>query len=232
MLIPFKQLILEGYTYGDILQIVEENSRNFLGASNIIEERSANYTSDSMKQAFNNTGNKTERIAGGLPYVGPVAGAVAGYRVSNAAGGDHPITGIAIGREGVMGAASNNVNNINVKDVYTKRNLVTKGIMGAIAGGLAGGLAGTNNDILNDTFGSPSGSEFRDALEIPNDEERRAAIQNLHQDSYKAHLASAAAGAGMGAIGGATAYATLSPGIRYGLGKLVGRRYGDRSRNS
>ena len=128
------------------MTILEENARyNLVNKGVILENFNVHprtrLNANQTKEVFNNTGNKTELVSNFLPMpVGSVIDSVAGYRVGDKVG--HPVAGIIVGRDGAMGAASNNINGISVGDVYTPKNMAIKAAPGAISGAVVGGMLG------------------------------------------------------------------------------------------
>ena len=110
MILNIKKMILEGHTYENVvLTVLEEAGRR--------------------AEIFNNTGNTMERVSGvtnTIPLVGTVAAIptkmISGYQTGKALG--HPVVGTLIGRDAALGATSNYDKNVNIKDVYTKKNSV------------------------------------------------------------------------------------------------------------
>lgn len=100
------------------------------------------YTADQIKQSFEDTGHTMSRYLGSIPLLGSPANMNAATRVDLNAGQGHPSVAKFFGREGVVGAASNNVDGITIKDVYTPKNIKTRFIQGAIVPSIVGGSIG------------------------------------------------------------------------------------------
>ena len=126
-----------------------------MSLSRLIEEAHAKHmqtaSAEDVKRKWDNTGNIAERIGGAINFFIPGGGqgakVIGGYQAGLATG--HPVVGAFIGREAALGAASNHVDGINVKDVYTKNNMINKA---AVLAGILGG-AGTISSSLT---GSPT----------------------------------------------------------------------------
>ena len=121
MIIQIKRIIQEGYSYGDLLE---------------------NLNANQVRETFNNRGNVAERVGAALNTVpitnivtSPISRGVAGYQVGKDVG--HPVVGVLGGRDAAIGAASNNISGLSVKDVYTPKNILNKALIGA---GAIGGL--------------------------------------------------------------------------------------------
>ena len=134
MILNIKKMILEGHTYENVvLTVLEEAGRR--------------------AEIFNNTGNTMERVSWGLNSVpfdaGPIAAIptkmVSGYQTGKALG--HPVVGTLIGRDAALGATSNYDKNVNIKDVYTKKNLFNKALGAA---GAIGSMYAANELLVPD----------------------------------------------------------------------------------
>jgi len=71
---------------------------------------------------------------------GTIGNMVNGYLAGRKNG--HPIAGALLGREGAVGAMSKHDKDVSIGDVYTKKNMFSRGLNGAIVGGLTGAAAG------------------------------------------------------------------------------------------
>jgi len=124
--------------------------------SRLIEEAHAKHTqtpsAEYVKYMWDNTGNVAERVGSLIGSLAPGAGigarAVGGYQAGLATG--HPVVGAIFGREAALGAASNHIKDINVKDVYTKNNMINKAFF-------FGGTIGAAKHISMKETGSPTG---------------------------------------------------------------------------
>ena len=173
MLIQIKRIIQEGYSYGDLLE---------------------NLNANQVRETFNNRGNVAERVGAALNTVpfastitSPISNMVAGYQVGKDVG--HPVVGVLGGREAPIGAASNNVSGLSIKDVYTPKNILNKALIGA---GTIGGL------YAADELLAPEDHTFMGDSAL-GDSQRLSA----------------------GLIGATVA---TMPAVRYGFGKVFGRR--------
>ena len=64
----------------------------------------------------------------------------AGYKAGSEMG--HPIAGTFLGQEGAAGARSGWDPSVGIGDVYTKGNMLKRGLQGTALGGILGGLTG------------------------------------------------------------------------------------------
>jgi len=113
---------------------------------NLIEEAYLLHENEKKRsevvEKWDNTGNNAMRASSSLefiPHVGGFFGKLArlygGYQAGNAMG--HPVVGKLFGREAALGAASNHVNGIKLSDVYSKNNMINRGLVGL---GMVGGI--------------------------------------------------------------------------------------------
>ena len=64
----------------------------------------------------------------------------AGYKAGSEMG--HPVVGTLLGQEGAAGARSGWDPSVGIGDVYTKGNMLKRGLQGTALGGILGGLTG------------------------------------------------------------------------------------------
>lgn len=170
-----------------------------------------------VRQIFNNHGNNAERIAAPLaaiPIIGGLAAngaqSVGGYQVGSKIG--HPVAGIFLGRDGAVGAASKNVKGLSIKDVYTPKNILNKSLIAA--GAIGGMYAG---DELGDAI---TRSAYDNALP-----EAQNQITDLKDYDHKFMGNDALGDIQKIAVGSSLLIPTATPALRYGAGKLFGKKY-------
>jgi len=110
---------------------------------NAIIAQSNPYIKLTPQYIWDNTGNNMVRLGelmNVIPIIGTYIGRIpktyAGYKTGEKLG--HPTIGALFGREAVLGAASKHDPSISLKNVYTKNNLINRGIgSAATLGGAA-----------------------------------------------------------------------------------------------
>lgn len=195
MIIQIKRIIQEGYSYGDLLE---------------------NLNANQVRETFNNRGNVAERVGAALNTVpitnivtAPVSNMVAGYQVGKDVG--HPVVGAIGGREAAIGAASKNVSGLSIKDVYTPKNMLNKALIGA--GAIGGLYAGDElTDAMSRSIYNDVSPEVQKDFEYLKDYDHKFMGDDGLGKMQKF---------GAGIIGAGVA---ATPAVRYGFGKVFGRR--------
>lgn len=145
--------------------------------------------------------------AAGIPLVGNVGGFVGNN------GNGHAVTSTLFGRSGNLGALSNNVEGVNLGDVY-KKNL---GLKTAAAGAIGTGLMMATG--LDDTIGDASVDASANILDASGQhmspESIEMAKNKVHTLNDQDQGMKIARGAAIGAV---------APAVGYGLGKMFGSR--------
>lgn len=176
-----------------------------------------NLNANQVRQIFNNHGNNAERIAAPLaavPIIGGLAAtgaqSVGGYQVGSKIG--HPVAGVFLGRDGAVGAASKNVKGLSVKDVYTPKNILNKSLLaaGAIGGMYAGDELG--DAITRDAYNSVS-PEAQNQMADLKDYDHKFMGNDTLGNIQKI------------AVGSTLLVPAITPALRYGAGKVVGKKY-------
>lgn len=169
-----------------------------------------------VRQIFNNHGNNAERISAPLaaiPIIGGLAAngaqSVGGYQVGSKIG--HPVAGVFLGRDGAVGAASKNVKGLSIKDVYTPKNILNKSLIAA--GAIGGMYAG---DELGDAI---TRSAYDNALP-----EAQTQMTDLKDYDHKFMGNDALGDIQKIAVGSSLLIPTTTPALRYGAGKLFGKK--------
>ena len=134
-----------------------------------------------LMEANEKIAKEVSKVRGGdlitpIPIIGGPGVIHAGYTAGREMG--HPRVGLFLGSEGAAGAKSKYDQTISIGDVYTRKNILKRG--------LQGGLGMTAYSMMNE----------------------------LDDPSYKAQMI---LNMGLGS-------ATVLPGLKYGLGKLFGKK--------
>lgn len=170
-----------------------------------------------VKQIFNNHGNTAERIAAPLAAIPIIGGlgsqgalTVGGYQVGSKIG--HPIAGALLGKDGAVGAASKNVKGLSIKDVYTPKNILNKGLLaaGVIGGAYAGDELG---DAITRSAYDNASPETQNQLPHLKDYDHKFMGNDTLGDIQKI------------GVGSALLLPATAPALRYGAGKLFGKKY-------
>ena len=196
MIIQIKRIIQEGYSYGDLLE---------------------NLNANQVRETFNNRGNVAERIAApasAIPLVGGIPSgisqAIGGYQVGSKIG--HPIAGAVLGRDGAVGAASKNVKGLSVKDVYTPKNILNKSLLAA--GAIGGLYAGDElTDAMSRSIYNDVSPEVQKDFEYLKDYDHKFMGNDTVGNMQKI------------IAGSALLTPAILPGLRYGAGKVFGKKY-------
>lgn len=148
------------------------------------------------------------------PVISGIGQMAQGYQVGKEL--NHKVAGTLLGAEAAAGAASKHDNTVSIGDVYTRRNMAKRGVQGAAIGA---GIAGMNIAAQKHLQGGMP--EVKDLLQHDKD-----------QGGFNGYIAGEAlqaadnpveyAGEEAGAMAAGTAL--LAPGIKYGLGKIFGRK--------
>jgi len=120
---------------------------------NLIEEAYLLHENEKKKSSiarkWDNTGNDSMRLSGIFELIpghgatmGRIARLYSGLRAGEAVG--HPNVG-ALGREAALGAVSKHNDNVSLSDVYTKNNMINRGMVSA---GVLGSLF-TAGEVMN-----------------------------------------------------------------------------------
>jgi len=163
--------------------------------------------------------NSVSKVRGGdivttIPGISPFGQMHQGYKVGNELG--HPVVGTLLGAEAAAGARSKNDNTVSIGDVYTKKNMTKRAIQGGVLG------AGISTMSSIQTQKAMENPNIRHTIEHIAQNEN--GIQGIMAQNVVNHADHPLLAAGEEALAAGAGAALLAPAIKYGLGKVFGKK--------